>query len=382
MIHITYSGWFSVSTMAETNFFALYLQTFEELLEKAGVVSPQLPLLSKEPAHFDVFVIDMQNGFMSSGECGVLYSDHLPEQIVRYLDYMKWIVEDLNKRGCQITLRFVFSRDYHHPEHQSFLSEDRPTGFSAHCQYGTNSSMIHSTLLKWIEENKEKETILITFKGYHPHIESYSALAYTEHYDASNRQGACCDAHRKELDAKNPLTCGGGVVFPELPLELLLQPNPFTAVTDLIDGETDPSVIAENAEKTLEYMTMNGKPLEQIFQPGYSHSFVVGLAGDFCVRDTLINTINQKATRGQDGESCLVYNLTAHVVLLTDDTGKVVGDPKTSTDFIWVSSISEMIQDYIDPERGVCLKPPVFLKYIIDEEHFPIDYFGGKKGHL
>jgi nicotinamidase-related amidase len=367
--------------MAETNLFTLYLQTFEELLGKAGVVSHQLPLREKEPAHFDVFVIDMQNGFMASGECGVLDSDHLPVEIVRYLDYMGWIVEELNKKGCQITLRYIFSRDYHHPEHHSFMSEERPTGFPAHCQYGTNSSMIHPILLQWIEENKEKN-ILVTFKGYHPYIESYSALAYTEHYNASERQGTCCDAHRKEVDAKNPLTCGGGVVFPELPLEILLQPNPFTSVVELVDGETDPAVISQNAEKTLEYMTKNGKPLEHIFQPGYSHSFVVGLAGDFCVRDTLINTINQKATRDQDGESCLVYNLTAHVALLTDADGNVVGDAKDSKDFIWVSSISEMIQDYIEPERGVCVKTPIFMKYIINEENFPIDYFGGKKGHL
>lgn len=372
------------------SFSATHLRVFESILRKFGIVSPTLPLLKNQPTYFDIYVIDMQMGFMSDGECGVLDSEHLPQQITCYLDYMIWITKELNANGFSILLRFIFSRDYHHPDHHSFQSVDSPTGFPAHCQYGTNSSMLHPKIIEWIHSNYT-ENIIITFKGYHPHIESYSALSYTKYYDAFQRQGACCNSHQKEVESNNPLACGGGVVFPKMSLDILLKPNPFSDIDILIDNDTNKDIISDNAIKTLKYMIAHGVPLTQTFKEGLCHSFVVGLAGDFCVRDTLINIINQKSLYGQSGSSCLIYNLTAYVVLPIGnhesdspmfDTGEHVGEPEEGTDyFIWVSKINDLVLDYVEPSRHVCIESPIFIKYT-NKTHFPIEYFGSKIGHL
>lgn len=367
------------------SFYQTHLDTFESILKELKFSSKQIEFEENQNYCFDIYVIDMQNGFMSSGECGVLDSDHLPGLICEYLDYVIHNIELINQKmestGTNIKLRFVFSRDYHHPDHYSFQSKDRPTGFPAHCQYGTHSSMFHSTISDWIKKNRDQD-ITITFKAFHPHIESYSTLPYTEHYDASKRQGTCCDSHKLELESENCLASGGGVYFPDMKLDYLLEANPFSLNNPkytLINSETFPRFIKENAEKTLKLLS-NAKSFKQTYlENTIHHSFVMGLAGDFCVRDTLINSINQRVLDSQPGEDCLIYNLTAYVTLPFGDhtmsdvmdpaTGKYVSEKtKGSIYNIWVTPIRDMILDYIDPSRGVCLKPPLFIKYETDSE--------------
>lgn len=341
-----------------------HLKSFENILKKYNVISHEFSF--KKESTFDIYVIDMQNGFMPDGECGVLDSECLPDMICNYLDYMTSYINKLNNK---INIRYIFSRDYHHPKHHSFGIN----GFPPHCRYGTNSSMLHPTIMDWIKKNSDKN-IVITFKGYHPHIESFSALAYTDTYDASKRQGACCEAHKQECENKNPLICGGGVVFPKMSLDKLLTPNPFVDDIELINDESSEDTIDINAEKTLTYMLQNGVPLIQQFHEKISYSFVVGLAGDFCVRDTLINAINQKMVQKQKGETCLVYNLTSYVTLpigtcdsedIMDEHGMHIVTPKKDEMYyVWISNIEDLVLDYIESGRNVCLKSPLFVKYV------------------
>ena len=378
------------------SFSKTHLDRFERILRDVNIISYPIDLEKGKPTVFEIYIIDMQNGFMSSGECGVLDSDHLPERIVTYLDYMNWYVEQLNKRGFIISLHFIFSRDYHHPHHHSFWSETNPNGFPPHCQYGTNSSMLHPKIIEWIKYNSDKN-ITITFKAYHPHIESYSAIPYTDHYDASHLQGTCCNSYDTigrygKLHSK--LTSGGGVVFPDMSLDELLKPNPFNKDIDMILKDSASELINNNADITIKYILEHGKSLE-MYNPYpdvsiISHSFVVGLAGDFCVRDTVINAINQKAIKNITGDTCLVYNLTSYVVLPTGThesespmtvDADYVDEPEEGTDYyIWVSNIRELILDYVE-NRMITLKPPVFIKFELDEP-FMINYFGGRIGHL
>jgi nicotinamidase-related amidase len=359
------------------SFYESHLKEFQNILKELGVTSRTIELDKAKQYCFDIYVIDMQNGFMPSGECGVLGADDLPAKISNYLDYMINIVEELNKNGHNVKIRFAFSRDYHHPDHQSFQSHEHPTGFPAHCQYGTFSSMIHHHLSDWINNNKDKHDIQIIFKAFHPSIESFSALPYTSHYDASQRQGTCNGSFKVEKENGNSLICGGGVYFSEMSLENCLLPNPFNQTRDedmkLVNNSTKKETINANAKITLKILSA-AKPFKQsYFLDTIHYSFITGLAGDFCVRDTLINTINQRVLDGKYGDSCLLYNLTAYVTLplgdktmpdIMDATGQTVTKPVDGIKYyIWVTSIREMILDYIIPSRGVCMKPPIFMTH-------------------
>jgi hypothetical protein len=359
------------------SFYESHLKEFQNILKELGVLSRSIELDKTKKYCFDIYVIDMQNGFMPSGECGVLGADDLPNKICKYLDYMINSVEELNKNGYNVKIRFAFSRDYHHPEHQSFQSDERPTGFPAHCQYGTFSSMIHHSLSDWINNNQNKQDIQIIFKAFHPSIESFSAVSYTSHYDASKRQGTCCKSFDIENENENPLVCGGGVYFPEMNLEDCLLPNPFNDSKNndmkLINDSTKKENIDTNAKNTLNILS-TAKSFKQPYLSDTVHySFITGLSGDFCVRDTLINTINQRVLDGKSGDSCLLYNLTAYITLplgdkttsdIMDATGKKVTNPADGIKYyIWVTSIRNMILDYITPSRGVCMKPPIFMTH-------------------
>lgn len=358
-------------------FYQNHLKVFQKVLAELEITPGEIRLDKSRKHTFNVYVIDMQNGFMSKGECGVLGSDELPNLIIGYLNNMIKSAKALNDKGYQINLNFIFSRDYHHPEHHSFQSEERPNGFPAHCQYGTFSSMIHHKIMEWIKGNKE-QNIKIIFKAFHPHIESYSALPYTSHYDASKRQGTCCDGHKMELDKDNKLTCGGGVYFPEMTIDEALSANPFNLEKDddmrLIGKDTKPDIIAKNAKITLEHLS-KATP----YKPDYTdednveHSFITGLAGDYCVRDTLINTINHREINGRNGDSCLIYDLTAYVILpvgdesnhyIMDEKGEYVNEPEPDKKYmIWVTPIKNMILDYTKTSRNVCMKPALFLTH-------------------
>ena len=357
-------------------FYQNHLKTFQTVLKELKIPAQAVELDKSNKYCFNVYVIDMQNGFMTKGECGVLGTDELPGLIIGYLNNMIQWVKDLNEKEYDVKLNFIFSRDYHHPEHQSFKSEDRPNGFPPHCQYGTFSSMLHHEIIKWIKAHKD-QNITVLFKAFHPSIESYSALPYTPHYDSSKRQGTCCDSHKKELEGKNPLTCGGGVYFPDMSIDELISANPFNLDKNdsfkLINKDTDPETIAQNAQITLEHLSKATPFKPEYNNDVFEYTFVTGLAGDFCVRDTLINTINNRELNDCNGESCLVYDLTAYVILpvgdetthfIMDEKGEFVDKPEPDKKYmIWVTPIKNMILDYTDPSRNVCMKPVLFMTY-------------------
>jgi hypothetical protein len=359
-------------------FYQNHLKIFQKVLADLGIAPGEIRLDKTKKYNFNVYVIDIQNGFMSKGECGVLGSDELPTLIISYLDNMIKSAKTMNEKGYQINLKFIFSRDYHHPEHQSFQSEGRPTGFPAHCQYGTFSSMLHHKITDWIKANKE-QNIIVLFKAFHPHIESFSALPYTSHYDASKRQGTCYDGYKTEIDSGNKLACGGGVYFPDMSIDDTLSANPFNLTKNddikLIGKDTKVEIINENAKITLEHLSQakQYKPYEGDEEGRFEYSFVTGLAGDYCVRDTLINTINGRVINGHEGESCLIYDLTAYVILpvgdetyhyIMDEKGEYVDEPEPDKKYlIWVTPIKNMIMDYTNTSRNVCMKPALFMTH-------------------
>jgi nicotinamidase-related amidase len=358
------------------SFYQNHLKTFQSILTDLGVTAKPIQLDKSKKYCFNIYIIDMQNGFMTGGECGVLGSDNLPVLIVSYLNDLIEQSESLNYLGYNVTLKFIFSRDYHHPHHHSFISEQHSDGFPPHCRYGTFSSMLHHCIMKWIKDNKDKD-ITIVFKAFHPNIESYSVLPYTPHYDSSKRQGTCCDVHKFEVKDKNPLACGGGVYFPDIMIEDAMSANPFNFdkndILKLINEDTQPDMISENAETTLKSLS-NAIPFQSVYDDDvFDYSFITGLAGDFCVRDTLINSINNREINGGNGESCLVYDLTAYVILqigdetkdyIMNDKGEFVDKPDPDKKYqIWVTPIKNMILDYIDMSRKVCMKPPLFMTY-------------------
>lgn len=358
-----------------THFTRTYINGIDESLNKHNIETKSYfdKFIKDEKYCFDIYVIDVQNGFMENGECGVMEADDsFIEDIISFLNKITDDIMNKIKTGYQLELRLFFSRDYHHPNHNSFKSEEHPNGFPAHCQFGTSSSAFHPLIEKWIIEHSYLN-ITILFKAFHPNVESFSVIPYVESiYPAIKRQGTCLNSYQESCQPKHIMT-GGGVYFPDMHISTALKTNPFG---DMITSKSSYQDIKKNAEKTLDIL-INGNSFNIKFLKDTNHyNMIVGLAGDFCVRDTIINQINQAYLTEYNNTTLMIYNLTRFVALpignidtpyaMTKD-GLYVNKNTTEKDsingkyFIWTTTPDNLIKDYVD--TSICAKPPLFSYY-------------------
>lgn len=319
-------------------FWDIFVTMFTSLLKTLGLGDTRLSLELEQKYCLDVYVIDMQYGFLPKGECEVKDTEKLPQKIVSYLDTLCEQVDLLREKGYQITLRFVFSRDYHHPLHTSFKTFENPTGFPAHCQFGTRSSQIEDTIAHWIIANEDKRSIQILFKAFHPCIESFSAVPYG-YYSAGDCQGTSKASHDdvKDKPETRRFANGGGVYIKDMSLKDQLKANLFEF----------------NAQETLEYLMK-----QDVYQPTYppdtvNVAIVLGLAAAFCPDHTLINIINHQCQNHNhvvDNEkpadndmAFYVYNLTSGIVLPNKN---------------FAVPLQTMLDNFHD--KKICLRSPQF----------------------
>jgi nicotinamidase-related amidase len=185
----------------------------------------------------------------------------------------------------------IFSRDYHPVGHNSFNKSDffeknlcggeeplpdndtENGNFPAHCVQGSIGSLFVPEVANFIEKNspnnKINDKIKIVFKGIHKHVDSFTAVPndVIDHFASNKNKGCNCGGH------KNPCsTITGGYI---------LKFDYISTKEEIINYNrvSMPPVYDFHFEKA---------PYDEWLKD-INEIDVCGLAGDYCVRDTIMS---------------------------------------------------------------------------------------------
>ena len=231
-----------------------------------------------------LLVIDMQYDFLDTpppepapqkpGAFAVVASGKIPAQLAKYI-----------KENKSVFSKIIFSRDFHDPDHCSFYTVGGD--FPPHCQVNSIGAQIHSDFNQF----RDYDNVEVIFKGMAKQTDSFGAFKYPlktpedRQYANSRQIGKhCCKPLTSEQQTAPlpgslvPATCGnltGG--FKRINENKLLDWE-VKAFPDATDGA---GVMAKcTAVKLKDLGITDG-----------ANVYIVGLAGDYCVRDTALNIV-------------------------------------------------------------------------------------------
>ena len=258
-----------------------------------------------------LWVIDMQNDFIDSvvsglkgpfgiGAFAVAESNLIIEKMVSFINENKYKFS-----------KIIFTRDWHNPTHCSF-SEDEDNfeygegdgKYPSHCVYNDIGAafnpIVKSTIESLISEDGDKIDIL--FKGYHTDTDSYSALQWPEMDDPMYifkmrqlKEGtkSCCQL----------VNCANKTGGKKLK---------YQYINKQLDTE-----VFEAADITVDTQFINTKYFEDVYnipEPTENGEvYVIGLAGEFCVKDTAINLSKFYQTKKKLVKVNVLQELTGYV---------------------------------------------------------------------
>ena len=212
-----------------------------------------------------IIVIDMQNDFVLPhplGAFSVAGGDNIVEPMRAFIHK--------NAKNCT---KVIFSRDSHHPDHCSFMTRNGP--FPPHCAINSPGAELHPGMMEF----SALPNAAVIFKGMNKDVDSFGAFQYPDNSYSAGRQigDNCCPDSKASGMLGKCVDATGGFYLNNLSTEEAFGPTPFSEsdvtakfqISDLLRGdETEHNV------------------------------FIVGLAGDYCVRDTAINIASQGAVNG------------------------------------------------------------------------------------
>jgi nicotinamidase-related amidase len=265
---------------------------------------------------YALFVIDMQNDFIDRDYDRVYMKKAQPEEVnfvdpftksgnfdvaqgVRMIKPLLEKLENAIKDGnCKY---IIFSRDYHPPGHKSFniqMSNNTYGGdangcFPAHCIQKHNGSSLIREIEDFITTNQTDNKIKVIFKGIDPNVDSFTAVPMDEiDHIASNHkadsQVLCIECGEGKTPCCSSVT-GGFYIKDQTAVEAM-------GYMDVVNSEN--SIQAKYNDDFIDL-----KDIAKIE--------VCGLAGDYCVRDTIVAL----AKKFNDKEIVLLNYLTRYAFL-------------------------------------------------------------------
>lgn len=255
-----YGGWKNVPNEGVMDdLLGFYNHYLEKALSGTDVLASSVP--TGPGVSNSLLIIDMQKDFtLPDGAFSVADGKLLIPALTKFMD--------TNKGKFS---KIVFSRDIHDVNHCSFMGRKGP--FPPHC-------IINSSGAELMPEFKKYEgepNVEVIFKGMHPDVDSFGAHTYPADKYSSTRQigPECCKEKTEEgIGGCSDLTGGKYLVdrskgFADKPFEPA-EANTYAAIKDQL-GEAF----------TIADLVPEGSTQHNVF--------VVGLAGDFCCKDTALN---------------------------------------------------------------------------------------------
>ena len=261
--------------------------------------------------------------------------------------------------------KIIFTRDFHPPDHCSFGSssgEFSPVSgydgkFPPHCVYDTPGADITPAIKEMIQYNTEKNMfrieglpdtveVEILFKGHHSEGDSFAAVPYTNLDYLNTRQ----NQNREPSDFKNPTaSCCQGAACNGKTGGVKLNADHYkdSLEQNVFNGQKDPKSLLENTYDIESTRPNNGGEV-----------YVIGLAGEFCVKDTAMNL---KRYFDEDVKVNVIQDLTRYVfvpIYLSfqryDDKGNLIPfgewkNPQNETRLNKNVFIDEVYNDHFKP---------------------------------
>ena len=281
------------------DFYNHYLQKFDE---QTQVIAPAAAKANSQ----SLLVIDMQNDF--------ILSPVDPKRPGRFsvsdgLTMAPRLAEFIEKNASKFS-KIIFSRDTHTHDHCSFNT----TGgaFPPHCVANHDGAAMHDSMMPFANY----DNVDVIFKGCHQGTDSFSAVPYVKKNNSNtypkDRQ-ITCPGDGLENTGSRYLKMSDGETIEKFK-ERRFGPTPF--LFDKCDSPpTDCSeATTESIDKELSHVFKIEDLLPKDLLPkdqnvGVHNIYVVGLAGDWCVKDTAMNIMKSLVDGKVNGVTINVYVL-------------------------------------------------------------------------
>jgi nicotinamidase-related amidase len=220
-------------------------------------------------------VVDMQNDFVLNAPHGRFSVAGGEKASADLKGFLNANIDNFTK--------IIFTRDTHDVKHCSFSI------FPPHCVINHEGAAFHKNMKEFYDEldEEKKKKIGVIFKGCSSvNVDSFGAEEYTDDEYRTKRQlGTCCPfGNCLEETGGKYLKDKSKTGFEDYPFKIdtCLE----SEVTKCNKSKTN-TIYDELGEKFKIADLLNGQVI------GTHNIYVVGLAGDYCVKDTAINLMNK-----------------------------------------------------------------------------------------
>lgn len=259
------------------DFYNHYLQKFapDILVDKVNPADSQ-----------SLLVIDMQNDF--------ILNPIDPERPGRFsvsdgLSMAPKLADFITKNATKFS-KIVFSRDTHTHDHCSFGV------FPAHCVANHDGSAMHDSMMRFANY----ENVDVIFKGCNQNTDSFSAVRYVKKNNSNtypkNRQIMCSGDGVEHTGGRYLMKMDGETAAQFKERRFGPKPFSFDYCEKLPTTCTDATTENIASELSNDFMVEDLIPATQI--NGVHNIYVVGLAGDWCVKDTAMNIMKYVTLQG------------------------------------------------------------------------------------
>lgn len=279
-------GWTATVNRGDT------LPFYNHFLEKSAVGTDVLEgslTMNVSPTNTaSLMVIDMQRDFIlppPGSPAAAARGNFGRFSVGNGIDMLPELVSFIEKNQAKFS-KIIFTRDNHPAKHCSFGEEGGP--FPAHCIINHIGSALHPKIVSVARKCKNMDVI---FKGCHNEVDSFGAMMYEDDAYLKRRELGKCKANHAHT---------GGFYLKNK--DKNLSDFPFENVVQQNNKDTS---FNTNKYKTATYANIEDE-LGDAFKasdlfPGQTSGthtvFVVGLAADYCVKDTAMN-IAKSLTNG------------------------------------------------------------------------------------
>jgi len=238
-----------------------------------------------------LMVIDMQDDFvLPTGRFSVANGLTMAPLLRKFID-----------ENHEKFYKIIFTRDTHPIDHCSFFTNGGP--FPPHCVINHQGAMFHGSMV----DLQSLPNVDVVFKGCHNDADSFGAAQYKDMSYLRKRQlGNCC----KEI-GDDECSDKTGTFFLKTSSKKW-DVNPFEnaplcdSTNHILSSDDCPGSLWGKIQDELGNTFSVSDIIPEVREGSFHYIFIVGLAGDYCVKDTAINLSSQIKEQGLENKVKIV----------------------------------------------------------------------------